>query len=162
MTEVADSAFEAVARAASIAALRSAVSSRSPSGATITTCSTAPLRASNFAASTSVAFCASEPGIENLFSSVPFSGPNARNEITKKNSRPPMTVRFGWVAWARAMRASVPVCWRASAPLDGSVMGLSSCTYPVGGTGAPPVKICDPQRQLRSGTRATAPPKGRD
>ena len=49
LTSVADSALAALASAASMAALRSAVSSRSPSGATITTCSTAPLRASNFA-----------------------------------------------------------------------------------------------------------------
>ena len=98
LTEVADSALAAVARAASMAALRSAVSRRSPPGATITTCSTPPLRASNFAASTSVAFCASEPGIENLFSRVPLSGPNARNKMAKKNSRPPRTVRLGCVA----------------------------------------------------------------
>jgi hypothetical protein len=47
------------------------------------------------ALSTSVAFCASEPGITNLFSSVPLSGPNARKQITMNRNRPPNTVLFG-------------------------------------------------------------------
>ena len=108
VTSVAFGVLAASASTAAIAALRSGESSL-PSDALKTTCRTAPLRSPNLALRTSVAFWASEPGITNLFSSVPLSGPNARNESTMKKARPPKTVRFGWLACVRASLASPPV-----------------------------------------------------
>ncbi len=101
------------ASALAIACLRSGVSSR-PDLALKTTWRIAPLRVWNFAFSRSVAFWASEPGITNLFSSVPLSGPKARNRITMNVNRPPNTVRFGCDACERAIRASSPVWVRDS------------------------------------------------
>ena len=57
--------------ASSIAALRSGVSSRSPSGAAKTTFSTPPCSEANSASIRSVAFCVSEPGISNSSRSEP-------------------------------------------------------------------------------------------
>ena len=102
LTLVAYFSLPACTSAAVIAARRSGVASL-PSGESKTTCRMAPLRAPNLSLRTSVAFCASEPGITNLFSSVPLTGPKARKQMTMKTKRPPKTVRLGCEAWLVAM-----------------------------------------------------------
>ncbi len=79
------------------AALRSDVSSRSPSGAAKTTFSTPPCSEANSDSIRSVAFCVSEPGISNSSFRLP---PTVTTKAIKSATIPtqPRTMRHGWVA----------------------------------------------------------------
>ena len=92
----------------SIAALRSGVSSRSPSGAAKTTFSTPPCSDANSDSIRSVAFCVSDPGISNSSRSEP---PTVATRTIRRAMMPtqPKTTRHGCVAQARVQRASAPV-----------------------------------------------------
>ena len=108
--------------ASSIAARRSGVSSRCPFGAAKTTFSTAPCSDVNSDSSRSVAFCVSDPGISNSSLSEPPTAPT-RTISTTRIPTQPATTRHGWVAHARAQRASAPVerrSWAARRSADRS------------------------------------------
>ena len=108
--------------APSIAALRSGVSRRSPSGAAKTRFSTPPCSAANSDSIRSVAFCVSEPGILNSSR----SSPPTVATVTMRTAMIPthaQTTRHGCDAHARIQRASPPVdsrSWAASRSEVGS------------------------------------------
>ena len=98
--------------ACSIAALRSGVSRRSPSGAAKTMFSTPPCSEANSDSIRSVAFCVSDPGMSNSSRSEPPTVAT-RAISTATVARKPKTTRHGWVAHARVQRASPPVARRS-------------------------------------------------
>ena len=121
----------------SIAASRSGVSSRSPSGAAKTMFSTAPCSDANSDLIRSVAFCVSDPGISNSSRSEP---PIVATRTTRRMTMPiqPKTTRHGCVAQARVQRASAPVerrswaarRWAAGRAAEGASPGFRSLSGP--------------------------------
>jgi hypothetical protein len=116
-----------------IAALRSGVSSRCPSGAASTMLSTLPCSDWNCDSIRSVARCVSEPGISNSSRSPPPTVATSPIRTTTIPSHPKIT-RHGWVAQIRAQPASVPVAslsWAARCPFVGGpaapLSGVSVC-----------------------------------
>ena len=104
--------------ACSMAALRSGVSRRSPSGAAKTTLSTPPCSDANSDSIRSVAFCVSDPGISNSSLRLPPTVPTRTISRTTIPSQP-RTTRQGCDAHARDHLASEPVerrSWAASRP----------------------------------------------
>jgi hypothetical protein len=121
--------------AASIAALRSGVSSRSPSGAAKTTFSTPPCSVANSDSIRSVAFCVSDPGISNSSRRPPPTVATSTISTATIPSHTSMT-RHGCVAQARAHEASAPVdsrscaASRSLAPLvPGSIVCSLMCSF---------------------------------
>ena len=114
----------------SIAALRSAVSRRSPSGAAKTTLSTPPCSVANSDSIRSVARCVSDPGISNSSRRPPPTVATSTISATTIPSQPRST-RHGCVAHARIHPASAPVAsrsWAASLPFPCSLSSVPTST----------------------------------
>ena len=95
MSEVGANSVRAFATAASIAALRSGVSRRSPAGAANTTLSTPPCSEANSLSIRSVAFWVSDPGMSNSsWSEPPMVA--TRPISTTMMATHPRIVRQGW------------------------------------------------------------------
>ena len=95
MSEGGANLVRASATAASIAALRSGVSRRSPGGAAKTTLSTPPCSEANSLSIRSVAFWVSDPGMSNSsFSDPPTVA--TRPISTTMMATQPKIVRHGW------------------------------------------------------------------
>ena len=109
-----NSVVRSSAIASSIAAFRSAVSSRCPSGAAKTMLSTPPCSSANSDSIRSVARWVSEPGISNSSRSEPPIVATSPMRTTTIASQP-RTTRHGWLAQKRVHRARPPVASRSCA-----------------------------------------------
>ena len=110
----ANSSVLSFAIAASTAAFRSGVSSRSPSGAANTRLRTPPCSSANSDSMRSVARCVSEPGIENSSFRLPPTVATSTIRAAMIPSQLTMT-RHGCEAQARIQRARPPVESRSCA-----------------------------------------------
>jgi hypothetical protein len=139
--------------AASTAALRAGVSSRSPGGAAKTRLSTPPCSEANSLSIRSVARCVSEPGISNSSLRPP---PNVATRPIRTTRMPSQlkTTRHGWVAQARIQRASPPVERRSCASLLSAAVFRPSCSLIV-------IPLLDVSSQLdRTASQKSSPLRG--
>ena len=128
----ANSSVFSSAMASSIAAFRSGVSSRSPSGAAKTTLSTPPCSSANSDSIRSVAFWVSEPGISNSSLRLPpiVETRTIRVAMMPTHAR---TTRQGCSAHERVQRANPPVASRSwAARRSGVVSAIAVAPFFLG------------------------------